>query len=99
MRTIREVRQWAETHTLESVSREPHLRWTLERPLEIIGEALRRYRDSEPIDADSIPFIHRAVCLRNIIAHGYDVVDIEVLWDVVKNDLPPLEQAVLARLE
>jgi uncharacterized protein with HEPN domain len=24
------------------------------------------------------------------LAHGYDVIDLDILWDIVQDDLPPL---------
>ena len=32
--------------------------------------------------------------LGNVIRHEYDVLDIEIIWNIVKNDLPPLRKAV-----
>ena len=32
--------------------------------------------------------------MRNHIAHGYFDLNYEMVWDVVKNDLPPLRDAV-----
>lgn len=28
--------------------------------------------------------------LRNRLIHGYDAVDFDILWDILKYDLPPL---------
>lgn len=39
---------------------------------------------------------------RNKLIHSYDEVDLDVLWDIVHNDLPPLVvqlEAMLASLE
>ncbi len=41
-------------------------------------------------EADAIPNLNRIIGLRNIIAHGCDVVDHLILWDVIQNHLPPL---------
>ena len=32
--------------------------------------------------------------MRNRLVHGYDAVDLRVLWDTVTDDLPPLIQAL-----
>ena len=37
--------------------------------------------------------------MRNLIIHGYDNVDEELVWDVVQNKLPALQQKVEAFLE
>jgi uncharacterized protein with HEPN domain len=28
--------------------------------------------------------------MRNRLIHGYDVIDYDLLWDTIANDLPPL---------
>jgi len=37
--------------------------------------------------------------MRNIIAHGYFDVDLEVPWKTVRHDLPPLQQQMRSLLE
>jgi len=36
--------------------------------------------------------------MRNVIAHGYFKVDLEIVWRTVSNELPDLKKAVLALL-
>lgn len=50
-----------------------------ERQLEIIGEALNSLRRADPDTASRIPSIHRIIGLRNVLAHGYAVVDDRVV--------------------
>ena len=57
--------------------------------LEIIGEAAGRMSPEECANYPDIPW-HEIVSLRNRLIHGYDSVDFDILWQVVKNDLPPL---------
>ena len=40
------------------------------------------------------PGAHRIIGMRNIIAHGYDSVDYEILWDAATRDLALLAKAV-----
>jgi uncharacterized protein with HEPN domain len=60
-----------------------------------IGEALNRlYRiDKENIE-NRISEYRNIVGLRNIIAHGYDIVDVAVIWDVVRNQIPVLKREI-----
>ena len=69
-----------------------------ERELEIIGEALARLRREFPEQADSIPQVHRIIGLRNIISHGYDVVDHLIIWDVIENHLSDLLDSIDLKL-
>jgi len=61
----------------------------LTRLVEIIGEAAARV----PSDLrDRLPGIPWAdvVGMRNKLIHGYDTVDLDILWDTVANELPVL---------
>lgn len=42
-----------------------------------------------------MPEAPRIVAFRNILIHGYDVVDNHVVWDVVQRNLTPLQTYVV----
>lgn len=63
----------------------------IERQLEIIGEAVNQM---VKIDPDSqISGAKPIVGLRNLIIHSYDAVDAELLWGIIKSDIPVLKEA------
>jgi len=64
------------------------LRAAVERKFEIIGEALNRLGRQDPAALSRIPDHARIVAFRNVLAHGYDAVDHERVWDAIKNFLP-----------
>jgi len=63
------------------------------RALEIVGEATKRLpmtlRDQYP----NIPWKQMAG-MRDRIIHGYDTVDLEIVWDVVKQDIPQIKPQI-----
>ncbi len=59
------------------------------RLLEIIGEAAARVPEAERANYPEIPW-REIVDLRNRLIHGYDSIDYDVLWSIIKHDLPPL---------
>lgn len=69
-------------------------RSAVERQLEIVGEALNNLRKSDPDTAQRIPEISRIIGLRNILAHGYAVVDDSVVWGAASQRAPQLLSAV-----
>ena len=75
------------------------LRSGVERQSEIIGEALGRLRKEAPDVSERIPNHHRIIAFRNILIHGYDVVDDDVVWDVIEGDLPALLRQVTSLLD
>lgn len=66
----------------------------LEREFEIIGEALYRIRNIAPDSFEQIPSGHRIIGMRNLLAHGYDRVDYEILWATATLELDSLLLAI-----
>ena len=67
----------------------------LVRLLEIVGEAAGRISEGLRAEQTSIPW-PRIVGLRNRLVHGYDSVDMDILWEILTNDLPPLIESLQA---
>jgi uncharacterized protein with HEPN domain len=68
------------------------LRRGVERELEIIGEAAGRILKLDPdIPIDNI---RKIVDLRNLVIHGYDKVDDEIIWSIISRHLPIIKKQV-----
>ena len=65
------------------------LELSLVRLVEIIGEAATRVGAESREKYPSIPWL-QIIGMRNRLIHGYDAVDLDVLWDTIIDDLPPL---------
>ncbi len=65
-----------------------------ERCFEIIGEALARLARDFPSIADRIPDHRRVIDFRNLLAHGYDIVDPRLVFDLATTRLPRLLAAL-----
>lgn len=68
------------------------------RTFEVIGEASNNIRKHYPeivAAHPDIPFA-RAVGMRNLLSHGYFLVDLEAVWKTIHSDLPPFYDAVRA---
>jgi uncharacterized protein with HEPN domain len=74
------------------------LRSGVERQFEIIGEAVNRLSKVDPTMVAGLPEAPRIVAFRNILIHGYDVVDNHVVWDVIQYNLAPLHAHVVSLL-
>lgn len=61
----------------------------LVRLLEVLGEAANRVSAEARRRHTTIQW-RGIIGLRNRLIHAYDTVDVDVLWGVVKNDLPGL---------
>lgn len=74
------------------------LRAAVERHFEIIGEALRRLERADAGVASRIPDLGRAVAFRNLLIHGYAIINDATVWRTAREDLPILRDAVAAAL-
>ena len=61
----------------------------LTRLLEIVGEAANLVSEETQDKYPQLPW-RQMVGLRHRLIHGYDEVDLDILWDIVQVDLPPL---------
>ncbi|MGH9397493.1 MAG: HepT-like ribonuclease domain-containing protein [Terriglobia bacterium] len=65
----------------------------LVRLVEIIGEAAARVPKEERMKHSEIPW-EDIVGMRNRLIHGYDTVDLDILWNTVIIELPELIQSL-----
>lgn len=97
---VAEIVDFTQKKILKDYLEDRMLQLALEREFEIIGEALNRL---ERIDEDRlsahIPEYRRIIGFRNIIAHGYDVIDDATLWDLATNRIPEFKQQIESYLD
>lgn len=68
------------------------------RNIEIIGEASNNIQRVAPEFAaqhDDVPWLVMYT-MRNRVSHGYDKVDLEIVWKTIQRDLPELYRQVQA---
>ena len=70
------------------------LRSAVERQFEIIGEAISQLTRIDSGVAGGISERGRIVAFRNILIHGYAVIDDTVVWDIVETKLPTLAREI-----
>ena len=85
--------------TFNNYENEALLRSGVERQFEIIGEALNRLNRVDSATADQISQARRIIGFRNILVHGYDIVENTVVWDIVEKNIPVLHTEILSLLE
>lgn len=68
------------------------------REIEIIGEASNRLPERFRNEHTEIPW-RNMIDMRNALAHGYDTIREDLLWNVVAHDLKPLYSQIIAILD
>ena len=74
------------------------LELALIRLVEIVGEASAKVSSEMQAKYPSIPW-PQVIGMRNRLIHGYDAVDLDVLWDTIDVDLASLIAALKKILE
>lgn len=81
--------QRVEGVTFEQFAADDSLQDAVAHRIQIVGEAARRVSAATRSQYPSIPW-PEVVGMRHRIVHDYLNVRVDILWDVVRNDLPPL---------
>jgi uncharacterized protein with HEPN domain len=68
------------------------LRRAVERQFEIIGEAMTRLRKADPVLIEKITDYRGIIRFRNVLIHGYDVINDEITWRILIDKLPVLKR-------
>lgn len=85
----REAMAMAEGKTRGDLDTNRMLNLALVKLIEIVGEAANRVSSDEQTRYPQIPW-QQIIGLRNRLVHGYDQVDLDILWQILIHDLPPL---------
>jgi uncharacterized protein with HEPN domain len=74
------IRRFTAGRTRDDYLADELLRSAVERQFEILGEALNRLQRSAPGLAARVPDLAKAVAFRNLLIHGYAIVDDGTVW-------------------
>jgi len=84
--------------TRRDLDADRRLNLSLVRLLEVVGEAGSHISPEGQARDPGIPW-PEVIGLRNRLVHGYDKVDFDILWDIVRYDLPLLVTGLCTALE
>ncbi len=68
------------------------------RQVEVVGEAARRLAPATRDALTDLPWAD-IIGMRNFLAHGYDAIDLEVVWKTATQDLPVVAASIRAHLD
>lgn len=90
LQAAEEIQDFVCRMDFEAYQNTPVTKRAVERDFEIIGEALNRIKNTDSESLEKISEHHRIIGFRNILIHGYDLVDEAIVWQAVTNHLPTL---------
>lgn len=87
---IKKIEKYAKNKSFDDFKGNDLLIDAIIRNLEIVGEAVKNIPENIKNKHDEIEW-KKIAGLRDILIHDYFGVDIEILWDILKNKLPDLK--------
>ena len=93
-----DIEGFVQEMNLEEYSANPMVKAAVERKFVVIGEAMTRLKGEYPEILNEIADHEKIIGFRNVLVHGYDVVDDATVWSAIKDSMPILRREVEDRL-
>ena len=90
---INEIESYTLDSSKEDFMKNSMMRFACIKQLEIIGEASNYISSEIKVQFSDIEW-KQIVGMRHIFVHEYFGIDTELLWEIIKNDLPDLKQSI-----
>lgn len=97
-RSIVLIQDFTRGISLEQFRKDYKTQYATIRCFEVIGEAVKRIPEDYRKKVVTINWKVLAG-MRDKLIHGYDVVDIDILWRTITNDIPALEKEITKLLK
>ncbi len=98
LNAIRETTTFTQDMSFQNFAQDPRTVNAVIRSLEVIGEAAKNIPHEIRRKTVTIPW-RRMAGMRDKLIHDYFGVDLEIVWAVVKEELPPLQAQLQALLQ
>ena len=98
LEAIKEIRQYTSGADLENFLSNSMMRFASVKQIEIIGEAANYITEEAKLLFTDLEW-KQIIGMRHILVHEYFGTDFDLVWQVIINDLPQLEQKVLKAID
>jgi len=98
LEAIRKIQNYTKNMSFSEFKRNELVQDAVIRNLEIIGEAVKRIPDDIKRRHPHIEW-RKIAGLRDILIHAYFGIDLEIIWDIIKNKIPDLKEKISRILE
>jgi uncharacterized protein with HEPN domain len=90
---IEEIENFTDDIEYEDMMEDKKLQYALVHLLEVIGEAANQVSDDYKQNHNMVPWT-KMIGMRNRLAHGYFSINMTIVWDTVKEDIPHVRDAL-----
>lgn len=98
LQAIERIRRYTKGKTFDDFIADDMMYYAVVKNIEILGEASNMLTEEFQKEHPQTPW-KQVNGMRNYIVHEYFQVDNNIVWDVITNDLPLLEQQITAYIE
>jgi uncharacterized protein with HEPN domain len=88
---VREAQAFTASRSRSDLDHDRMLLLALVKDIEIVGEAASRVSAAATVEWPEIPW-QDIVAMRHRLIHGYFDIDLDIVWNTVRDDLPPLAE-------
>jgi uncharacterized protein with HEPN domain len=89
-----EIKEFTRGMSFEEYSSNSMARAAVERKFLVIGESMIRLKREHPEILDKITDHEKIIGFRNVLVHGYDMIDDATVWSAIKDSMPTLQHEV-----
>lgn len=93
LESITKIQKYIRGQTKKDLFKDGQLQDAIARRFGIIGEATSNISEKIKEDYPKIPW-HKLAGMRNVIVHEYFGVDYDLVWKIIKKDLPALKTKI-----
>ena len=83
------AQEFVQERKREDLDNDQLLQMGLAKAVELVGESANQVSDQRKLEHSEIPW-QDIVDMRHILVHNYWRIELDVVWDAVKNDIPQL---------
>lgn len=98
LEAIRKIEKYSKNLSLDKLKKDEMIQDAIIRNLEIIGEAVKNIPVAVKDENPEIEW-KKISGLRDILIHTYFGIDLEIIWGIIAEKLPPLKKKVLKLIE
>lgn len=91
--SINHIENFSAGRTKQDLYNDFMYRFSIERQLEIIGEASNGLSDGLQNQFSFVPWA-KIISFRNFLAHEYFGVDLELVWSILEQNIPDLKKDI-----
>ena len=89
-----EIKQFTHGMSFEEYIHNAMVKAAVERKFLVIGEAMTKLKKEHPEILKKITDHEKIIRFRNVLVHGYDMIDDATVWSAIKHSVPTLQHEV-----